>query len=113
MSVIYRDFAGVEEVWFWFCSSVTAKQLGTLRSQSNYVSIPRVCEISDIYKILQKMKYDGTITNQHLRIMVKWGTKFESPLGSKRAKRSEIAIWTQGLQNLEKYLIEKGILNEF
>ena len=110
MSNEYKDFENIEDLWFWFCRSIEARADG-LRSRNNdYVGYVRKCEISDIERILKRLKAAGYITNRHLRIMAKWGRARVSPYYHPRAKRSEIRLWEEGLLALESVLQAKGIL---
>lgn len=105
----YEPFENAEEVWFWFCNSVTARGDG-LRAKGDYLGHIRICEISDIYKIIKKMKSGHYISNRHLRIMSKWGSLSTAPYYDRRAKRSEIALWEEGMRYFEIFLKTKGIL---
>lgn len=104
----YEPFNTAEEVWFWFCNSLTAR--GGLRSKSDYWGKIRNCEISDIYGIVKNMKKNHHLTNRHLRVMTEWGEKQHSPWYDRHAKRSEIRLWEEAMCNFEVYLKYKKIL---
>lgn len=42
----FEPFENAEEVWFWFCTSASARSEG-LRSKSDYWGKPRCCELPD------------------------------------------------------------------
>lgn len=105
----YVPFENAEEVWFWFCSSVSARGDG-LRSKSDYWGKLRLCELADIHNIIKAMKRNHHLSNRHLRIMIKWGTEQISPFYERSAKRSEIRLWEEGVKNFEIYLKHKKIL---
>lgn len=105
----YEPFENVEEVWFWFCGCIIARGDG-LRCAKDYVGKVRNCEVGDIYRIIKRMKIGHQISNRHLRIMAKWGGLSCPPYYDKRAKRSEIVLWDEGLSILEKYLRDKRII---
>lgn len=91
MKEYYEPFENAEEVWFWFCGSIVARGDG-LRSKSDYWGKIRNCEISDIYRIIKKMKQNHHLSNRHLRVMSYWGEKQQSPWYEPRAKRSDIRL---------------------
>ena len=68
----YEPFDNAEQVWFWFCGCLIARDSG-LRSCNDYKGKPRNCEVTDIYRIIKRMRYNRQITNRHLRVMFKWG----------------------------------------
>lgn len=103
MREYYEPFETAEEVWFWFCNSLLARGDG-LRSRTDYCGKPRCCEISDIYRIIKRMKHAHHLSQRHLRVMTQWGEKQLSPWYDKRAKRSEVRLWEEGLSNFEVYL---------
>lgn len=105
----FEPFENAEEVWFWFCSSMEAKNNGW-RIKGDFGGKERCCEVSDIYRIIKKIKLQKLITNRHLRVMSEWGMKMISPYGDKRVKKSELRLWTEGINALAFYLIEKGII---
>lgn len=105
----YEPFCSAEEVWFWFCGSLLARGDG-LRSKSDYWGKLRACEISDIYRILKKMKQNHCIGQRHLRVMSKWGQRQIAPWYDVRAKRSEVRLWEEAMHNFEAFLIAKKIL---
>lgn len=109
MGNYYEPFENTEEVWFWFCSSVAARRDGW-RSKGDYGGKERCCEVSDILRILKKMKSLHQISNRHLRIMTKWGELLTPPYYDKRAKRSEVKLWIEGMRQLRAPLEAKGIL---
>lgn len=51
----FEPFENAEEVWFWFCTSASARS-GGLRSKSDYWGKPRCCELPDIQRIIKQMK---------------------------------------------------------
>ena len=105
----YEPFDNAEQVWFWFCGCMMVRGDG-LRSRSDYKGKIRNCEVSDIQRIIKKMKFLHQITNRHLRVMVKWGQLECSPYYHYRAKRSEIRLWDEGMHAFEEWLIAKGIV---
>lgn len=109
MKDVYEPFDNAEEVWFWFCNSLAARGDG-FRSRSDYWGYQRVCEISDIQRIIKNMKMYGQITNRHLRVMSRWGELNTAPYYDRRAKSSEIRLWEEGIRNFEAWLKVKGIL---
>lgn len=110
MSNEYKDFENVEELWFWFCRSIMAREDGFRSRFDDYVGYSRRCEISDIERILKRLKNAGFITNRHLRVMARWGKAMVSPYYHPRAKNSEIRLWEEGLSALAEVLKAKGIL---
>lgn len=109
MDYNYEPFNNSEEVWFWFCKSVSSQGDGW-RKSSGVSGIVRCCEISDIYKIVKRMHAKSGVTNRHLRVMSSWGNIGTPPYYDKRAKKSEIRLWEEGMRIFELYLLEKGIL---
>lgn len=109
MGNCYEPFENAEEVWFWFCSSIVAKNDGW-RVRGDYKGKEHCCEISDIYRIIKKMKLQSLITNRHLRVMVEWGKQSISPYYNKYAKRSELRLWAEGISALDFQLRSKGII---
>lgn len=105
----FEPFENVEEVWFWFCGCLLARGDG-LRSCNDYEGRPRQCEIADIYRIVKRMKFLHQITNRHLRTMTKWGNWGCPPYYDRRAKRSEISLWEEGMGWLAVHLRSKGII---
>ncbi len=105
----YEPFENAEEVWFWFCACLQARADG-LRSRTDYEGKPRPCEVGDIYKIIKRLKFNGQISNRQLRVMYNWGELHFPPYYDRRAKRSEIALWEEGIKSLETILIEKKII---
>ena len=105
----FEPFENAEQVWFWFCTSLLARGDG-LRSKTDYWGKPRCCEISDISRIIKEMKKNHHLSNRHLRVMSAWGTKHKTPWESKRAKRSEIRLWEEGIKNFDTYLHYNQIL---
>lgn len=103
MSIKYKPFENVEEVWFWFCIAVQARGDG-LRSRNHYDGEPREIEPADVYRIIKK------INNRELRTMIKWGIAGFPPHYDRRAKNSEIRLWDSGIANLEYHLRCKGVL---
>lgn len=104
----YEPFNNAEEVWFWFCNSLSVRN--GLRSKSDYWGKLRNCEISDICSVIKNMKQNHHLTNRHLRVMTEWGTKQLSPWYDRRAKRSEIRLWEESMRNFDVYLKYKKIL---
>ncbi len=102
-------FDSAEEVWFWFCRCLEARGDG-LRSRTDYPGKKRNVEISDIYRIIKRMRIHHHISNRELRVMSKWGALGCSPYYSDRAKGSEIKLWEQGLKAFEIYLKDKRII---
>ncbi len=107
----YEPFDNAEQVWFWFCGCMLARDNG-LRSCNDYKGKQRNCEVADIYRIIKKMKLNHHITNRHLRVMVKWGQLECPPYYNYRAKRSEIRLWDEGIHVFEYYLLSKGIITQ-
>lgn len=103
----YVPFDNAEEVWSWFCSSLSARSDG-IRSKSDYWGVSRICELADIHNIIKIMKKNHHISNRHLRVMIKWGSEQNSQFY--RIKRSEIRLWEEGIRNFEVYLKHKKIL---
>lgn len=109
MSYNYEPFDNAQEVWFWFCQSMESQQEGW-RDKNRVSGIVRCCEINDIYKIVKRMHQKSGITNRHFRVMTSWGKLGNPPYYDKRAKRSEVCLWEEGMKVFEIYLKEKGIL---
>lgn len=105
----YEPFDNAEEVWLWFCCSMEARGDG-LRSKSDFWGKPRLCEIGDIHKIIKKMRQNHHLSIRQLKVMIKWGQLQVAPYYERRAKRSEIALWENGISNFEYYLRQKQIL---
>lgn len=105
----FEPFENVEEVWFWFCACIQARADG-LRSRSDYSGKIRNCEVADIYRIIKRLKLHGEINNRQLRVLYHWGRMHLPPYYDSRAKRSEVRLWENAMQCLEKALIEKRIL---
>ena len=57
----YEPFDNAEQVWFWFCGCLIARDSG-LRSCNDYKGKPRNCEVTDIYRIIKRMRYNRQIT---------------------------------------------------
>ena len=110
MSIEYKDFENAEEIWFWFCNSVTARIGGIRVRFGGYNKYIRKCEISDISRIIKELNMRGLITNRHLRVMSRWGMIGTPPYYDCRAKRSEIRLWEEGVLAFDKSLKQKGIL---
>jgi hypothetical protein len=109
MGTCYEPFESAEEVWFWFCSSMVARNTG-LRARGDYGGRERCCEINDIYRIIKRIKMRKHISNRHLRVLVKWGSMSVPPYYERRAKKSEIRLWSEAIGVLEFYFREKGII---
>lgn len=109
MTSNYETFENAEEVWFWFCASIVARADG-IRAKGDYAGEPRCCEIGDITRIVKRLKLDGKITNRHLRVMTTWGDLFCPPYYDKRAKRSEIRLWEEGVAALDFEFRQLGII---
>lgn len=105
----YEPFDNAEEVWFWYCACMQARADGS-RGRCDYVGPLRPCEVGDIYKIIKKLKLDHSLTNRHLRVMFTWGIQHCPPYYDRRAKRSHITLWEEGIRSLEAVLIEKNII---
>lgn len=105
----YEPFENAEQVWFWFCGCLMAREDG-LRSSKDYSFKRRCCEVADIYRLIKRMKFYHQINNRHLRIMIKWETLATSPVLDKRAKNSEAKLWGEGISILEIYLKDKRII---
>lgn len=105
----YEPFDNVEQVWFWFCGCLIVRGDG-IRGCQDYAGKLRNCEIGDIYRIVKRMKFLHQISNRHLRIMVKWGNLYCPPYYDRRAKRSEIRLWEEGMKVLEAHLKDKRII---
>lgn len=111
MDEAYEPFDNAEQVWFWFCGCLLARSDG-MRSCNDYKGKIRNCEVTDIYRIIKKMKLNHQITNRHLRTMIKWGNLECPPYYHYRAKRSEIKLWEEGISVLETWLLSKGIITK-
>lgn len=109
MDNYYEPFENAEEVWFWFCSSMIARSDGW-RSPGDYGGKVRCCETNDIQKVIKRMKAMHQISNRHLRVMLKWGEMLCPPYYDKRAKKSEVRLWTEGMGVFDFYLRNKGII---
>lgn len=105
----FEPFENAEEVWFWFCTSASARS-GGLRSKSDYWGKPRCCELPDIQRIIKQMKRNHHLDNRQLRVMVKWGLLQVPPYYERSAKRSEIRLWETAMLNFEFYLKQRRIL---
>ena len=105
----YEPFDNAEEVWFWFCQSLEARGNG-LRSRCDYSGKIRCLEIGDVERILKKMRAKMEVNGRCLRTMIKWGRIGTPPYYDKRAKRSEVRLWENGIYVLEAYLKAKGII---
>ena len=105
----YEPFDNAEDVWFWFCACIQARGDG-LRSRSDYCGKKRNCEVADIYRIIKSLKLKGRINNRQLRVLYSWGMMHFPPYYDKRAKRSEIRLWEEGIMALEQELVAKCIL---
>lgn len=105
----YEPFENAEEVWFWFCASLQARGSG-LRTRCDFVGQPRICEISDVSRIVNKMRRSGSISNRHLRVMSKWGVLHIPPYYDRRAKVSETKLWEYAMNVFEIYLKNQHIL---
>lgn len=110
MSNEYKEFENIEDLWFWFCRSIEAREEGFRNRFDDYVGYVRRCEICDIERIIKRLKLAGLITNRHLRVMARWGRAQLSPFYNPGAKNSEIRLWEEGLSALYLVLKEKGIL---
>lgn len=106
----YEAFENAEEVWFWFCGSMLARGDG-LRSKSDYWGKPRACELADIQRIIKSMKFHHHLSNRHLRVLFKWGKLLRAPYYEKSAKRSEVRLWEEAINNFNVYLVNKRILS--
>ncbi len=106
----YKEFLGVEEVWFWYCSSEMMLKDSAFRKHSDYPTLPRKCETSDIYRIVRRMRANGEISSRHLNVMYKFGTILTSPWAIKSSRKIDLMLWSEAMSILEKYLIVKGIL---
>lgn len=105
----YEPFENAEEVWFWYCACQLARGDG-LRAKCDYHGHLRICEISDIEKIIKKMHRESSVSNRHLRVMYRWGALFTPPYYDRRAKHSEVSLWEEGIKIFEIYLRQKGII---
>lgn len=106
----YQPFENAEELWFWFCRSLILRRSGLRGKTSEYYGCMRICEISDIERLLHRLKILGLISNRHLRVMCKWGKLETPPYYDIRAKRSEIRLWEEGIKILDSASREKGII---
>lgn len=109
MAKEYEDFDNAEEVWFWYCRSLVIRD-GGLRTRTSYSGVERPCELGDIGLILKKMRLCQHISNRQLRVLQRWGMYQVPPYYDKRAKRSEIRLWEEGIRVLDSYLRNQRIL---
>ncbi|MFV0627151.1 MAG: hypothetical protein ACK5N8_07370 [Alphaproteobacteria bacterium] len=109
MGNYYEPFEDVEDVWFWFCSSLLTEDSGWRKADGPFGK-ERCCETSDIYRIIKKMRQMKQVTNRHLRVAYKWGMDAISPYYDKRAKKSEVKLWIEMMSFLDINFRAKGIL---
>lgn len=106
----YQAFENAEEVWFWFCACLQARD--GVRSRSDYAGVPRPCEVADISCIIKQLHYERRLSNRHLRVMYRWGAVHCAPYADRRSKRSEIRLWCESMQELEAVFRNKRIIEE-
>lgn len=105
----YKPFDNAEEVWFWYCNCLVIREDG-LRSKGEHNGTPRICEVSDIAKIIKYMRMRSEVSPRHLRVMYRFGALNVPPYYDKRAKNSEVNLWDEGIKIFESYLLAKRII---
>ena len=100
-----RVFDSAEEVWFWFCLCESVE-----RGRSGGGFWTRPCETSDVAIIVKRLVREGKITQNHLRVLSKYGLEQMPPCEAFGASSTDCFLWKSALFEMEKVFRQKSIV---
>ena len=99
-----------EHVWFWYCKCQSVKEIEGCHNIRNSYDEERPCELSDIYRIVKRLKISSFLKRKHLRVMLKFGDLQTPPSKKFGDRRIEEILWEEAMNILSVPLKEKGII---
>ncbi len=100
-------FSSPEEAWFWYC---LCAQLGFERARNRDARIVRPCESSDIIRAVRNLLKTGILTDEHVRILSKYGGEQAPPHENFGATRRICLLWREAMKFLDIVWRKKGII---
>ena len=101
-----QPFESAEEVWLWFCYCETMEKDAHLSGSS----VARPCETSDIAIILKRLVLEKKISQNHLRVLSRFGLAQLPPHPQSGNSLEECRLWREALNFLEPVFRLKGII---
>ena len=93
-----EKFHNAEQMWFWFIYSKSV-QSGFMRH--NFTANKKVCELLDVETLITKLYLSGQLTEEHLKIMKKFGDKRRAPHQYIWSENHDAYIWKCAMDILE------------
>lgn len=100
-------FSSPEEAWLWCC---LCEQLKNIRAHNSGGKINRPCESADIIIALKTLRKEGKISDQHTRILTRYGLKQTPPHRNFGDSLKACFLWNEAMHFLDILLKKKGIV---
>lgn len=100
-------FSSSEEAWFWCC---LCEQLKEIKAQNRTPHLKRPCESADIIIALKTLQKEGKISQNHTRILTKYGLKQLPPHRNFGDSLKACFLWEEAMHFLNILLKKKGIV---
>lgn len=100
-------FDSSEEAWFWCC---LCESLGHMSGRGGGRNISRPCEASDIVIAVNRLLKSGKITQEHAKILLKYGKEQTPPHPHFGDSLRVCSLWKDALNFLGNILKQKGII---
>ncbi len=97
-------FESSEHLWMWFIFSKKIKPI--LKSQNGATYRP--CEIIDIECLITKLHLSGQLSENELKVLLKYGMKQMAPLERIFSQRKDYFLWKSSMETLDFWFQKKG-----
>lgn len=102
-------FADVEEVWFWAMQAHQASLDGA-RVRAGQALLPRPCEATDIFRVVDRLFRQRRLLREHLLVLVRYGRLFMAPERDRAREAADWLLWNEALDRIAPVLRTKGII---
>ena len=100
-------FNSVEDILFWF---FRCKTMRYEFFQKQYCVNDKLCSVDDIDIILSRLLLSGKLTNNHIKILIKYCEQNIIP-SYIRNDYNDVVLWNDLISILKNVFVEKGFLN--
>ena len=104
-----EPFERAEEAWFWFIAAQAARNDGA-RVTAGLGLIPRPCEPTDIYNVLNHLHRSRRLLMEHLLVLRHYGRRQMAPDPRRVKEARAFHLWKEAMERIEPLLVRKGIV---
>lgn len=107
----FVPFSCAQEAWFWFMDAYTARCDGAqIVAGSGLYNRP--CDPLDILNIVQRLYKRGSLNDNHIKALRRFGAQGLMPDASQKSERASAAFWEDAMVHLSFAFQQKGIILE-